>query len=88
MTKYYRVKKDTFLWEEGAIISNTNTSGGYSPVEDIWNKTKDQNEYITSKIIEDDINSDFFERVYADNLEKMIFKTKDQLKDAFKNFVE
>jgi hypothetical protein len=32
MAKYYRVKKDTFLWKEGAILINSaNNGGGYQP---------------------------------------------------------
>ena len=87
MTKYYRVLKDTFLWEKGAIISNENTEDhvGYTPIEDIWNKFTDQNEYISAPYIEQ--SPQWFERVYATNLEKLIFKTAGQLKKAL-NFVK
>ncbi len=86
MNKYYRVKKDTFMWEEGAILKNGTfgTNGGYTAVEDIWETVKLNGEYISATIIEN--NPEWFERVYTDNIEKMIFKTKDQLKEAFKSF--
>jgi len=49
--KYYRVIKDTFLWEKGAILKQcTNGNHGYEPIEDIWNKTENQTEYITTKL--------------------------------------
>lgn len=84
--KYYRVIKDTFLWEVGAILRQMDCGTGYKPIEDIWNKTKDQREYITNNLIEN--NPEWFERVYTDNVEKMVFKTKEQLKEAFNSFVK
>lgn len=86
MTKYYRVIKDTFIWEKDAILSNKECSNGYMPIEDIWNKFSEQAEYITTKFIEN--NPEWFERVYTDNLEKMMFKTKDQLKEAYNKFIK
>jgi len=85
--KYYRVKKDTFLWVAGAILKHhTWSSGksGYSPIEDIWNKaSKQSDEYITAHIIEDPACADYFERVYPDTIGGKIFKTKDQLVERY-----
>jgi len=88
--KYYRVVKDTFLWNKGAILKLGedlgNGEGGYMPIEDIWNANDSvPNEYINAKIIE--ASPEWFERVYADNLEKMVFKTKAQMKESFSKFV-
>lgn len=83
MTIYFRVKKDTFLWAEGAILSDKG-DGCILPIEDIWNKTKNQNEYITRRIIEDPNNADYFEKVYKDSITGNLYKTKDQLVDMFK----
>lgn len=86
MEKFYRVKKDTFLWEEGAILKReghlASGKGGYSPIEDIWNKVHTNGEYITSPIIEG--NPEWFERVYRDDLKGNIFRTADQMRDAYK----
>lgn len=82
MSKFYRVKKDTFLWDEGAIIKSE--GNGYTPIEDIWNKTKDQTEYITDKIVEYPSNTDSFERVYPDNLKGGIYRTADKLREVYK----
>jgi len=85
--KYYRVIKDNFLWEVGAILrENDNDPKGYVPVEDIWNKLQNQTEYISIRIIEN--NPEYFERVYQDNLDKMIFKTKEQIKETFNKFIK
>jgi len=87
MVKYYRVLKDTFMWEKGAILKQDATLGrygGYMPLEDIWNITDNQDEYISTNIIEN--NPLWFEKVYADNLEKMVFKTKEELKKVYNKF--
>jgi hypothetical protein len=84
---YFRVKKDNFMWEEGAILEKNGTigtSGGYEAVEDIWEVVPLKGEYISSNIIEN--SPEWFERVYPDNLDKLIFKTKDELKKLFGNF--
>jgi hypothetical protein len=86
MDKYYRVLKDTFLWGEGAIISDANDRGhGYRPISDVWNKTKDQTEYITTNIIESENNKDYFERIYPDTLKSDIYRTAEQLKELYKS---
>jgi hypothetical protein len=83
MAKYYRVKKDTFMWKEGAILQNS-YNGGYVAIEDIWNKVELNNEYISAPIIENEGNSEFFERVYPDTLCGSIFRTADQLREVYK----
>jgi hypothetical protein len=86
MTKYYRLKKDTFMWKEGAIISNNyRNEEGYRAIEDIWDKVPlSTEEYISAHIIENPDNADFFERVYSNSLDKMLFLTAEQLKDVMK----
>jgi hypothetical protein len=88
MSKYYRVKKDTFLWKEGAILKNSATESGYQAVEEIWDAIGCiGGEYISKRIIECEENKEWFERVYPDTITGKLYKTKDQLlaiyKDAF-----
>lgn len=87
--KYYRVIKDTFMWETGAILKLDpclGNNGGYVGIEDIWNKHNDMKEYISAHIVEQ--SPEWFERVYTDNVEKMVYKTKEQLKEAFNSFIK
>lgn len=88
MDKFYRVKKDNFLWKEGAILklkSMNNGASGYVPIEDIWNVIeKTTSEYITAFIIEDPVNAEYFERVYPDTIGGKIYRTKDQLVEVYK----
>lgn len=85
MTKYYRVKEDNFMWKQGAIISDFNV-GKYKPVEDIWDNTPcNAAEYISARIIEHGNNSAYFERVYRDSISGSLFKTADQMKQAYKD---
>jgi hypothetical protein len=85
--KHYRVKKDTFLWKEGAIIKLE--SDGYKAIEDVWDAVPCiGTEYISARIIEHIDNAEFFERVYPDNIKGKIFRTKVQLIEFYKeNFV-
>lgn len=88
MTKYYRVRKDTFLWKVGAVLAWDGTNG-YSAIEDIWDAVPViQGEYISARIVENSGNADFFERVYQDTLTGKLFQTKDKLlakyEEAFK----
>jgi hypothetical protein len=91
--KYYRVKKDTFIWKDGAVLKEGNYSGsstsGYRAIEDIWDATPTiGTEYISARIVEHPDNSEFFERVYQDTIGGKVFKTKDQIvqlyNDSFK----
>lgn len=85
--KYYRLKKDTFLWREGAILKFSPSLGraaGYLPIEDIWNTTGHQTEeYISAPIIEHPDNAEYFERVYPNTLGGKLFHTKDQLLEIY-----
>lgn len=93
MDKYYRVKKDTFLWKEGAILKKAcmrDGVWGYEPIQDIWDVTNDQkDEYISSPIVEHPVNAEYFERVYPDTINGNVFKTADKLREQYrKAFVE
>ena len=80
MTKYYRVKKATFMWEEGAILSNE--GGGYRTINDIWNAVNLGNEYITDHIIENPENAQWFERVYkVDTVTRTVYEVKEKAKE-------
>ena len=87
--KHYRVKKDTFLWKAGAIISNSVATGGqengYAAIEDIWDAVPTRGEYISAAIIEHPDNAQFFERVYPDTLGGKIYRTKDQFVELYSN---
>lgn len=86
MTKYYRVKKDNFLWKEGAILQISGPTSVYRPIEDIWDNTPcNGNEHISSRIIENENNLEWFERVYKDNIAGSLYRTADQLKQTYKD---
>lgn len=82
---YYRVKKDTFLWDKGAILEKQKfTQGmGYVAINDLWDATEHMgNEYISARIIEND--PDWFERVYPVNLvSKTVYKIKEEAREFF-----
>lgn len=76
--KYYRVKKDTFLWKQGAILKQE--GNGYRALEDIWDAIPVVGgEYISTRIVEHRDNAAFFERIYQDTITGRLFRTKDQL---------
>lgn len=71
------------MWKKGAIIEDVHSSGGYLPVEDVWNVTPKQEEYISRGIIEHPDNARYFERVYRDNFSGTIYRTAEQLRDIY-----
>ena len=76
--KYYKVIKENFLWEIGAILSNS-VSDGYVPIDDIYKK-HEGGEYITSKIVEN--SPEYFERVYkVDLATRVLYEVKDKAKE-------
>lgn len=83
MSKFYRVKKDTFMWEAGAILeNNVNGGDGYTAINDIWHVAELGTEYISARIIEK--NPEWFERVYPVNLlSKVVYKLKAEAKEAY-----
>ena len=87
MDKFYRVKKDTFLWKEGAVLKlneKIGRHGGYAAIEDVWDTTEHvADEYISAPIVEDVVNAEFFERVYLDTIGSKMYRTKKQVVDAF-----
>lgn len=84
MIKFYRVKKDNFMWKEGAILSDQE-KGQYVAIEDIWNQSSELgSEYISARIIEDENNRDYFERVYPATVKGNFYRTKDQLIEVYK----
>lgn len=87
--KFYRVKKDTFLWHEGAVLQRNDQGddGGYSPISDLWNtEANDEvNEYISASNIEN--NPEWFERVYeASKFGKLVYVSKEQAKKVAGQF--
>lgn len=87
MAKYYRVMKDTFMWREGAIISDEEEQSHYVGIEDVWDVTEDQTEYISANIIEHPNNSEFFQRVYPTGDEKKSFRTADEVRESYKKTI-
>jgi hypothetical protein len=84
MTKYYRVKKDNFIWKEGAILTDQDEER-YIGIEDIWNTvTGVKDEYISARIIEHPDNHEYFERVYPDTITGKLYRTKDQMVEMYK----
>ncbi len=93
MNTYYRVIKDNFLWEVGAILekspNNSKCGYGYEPIEDIWNICPEvAEEYISADIVENPANNAFFERVYQDSLKGNFYRTADQMKTLYKKAFE
>ena len=83
MAKYYRVKKQTFMWDEGAIISDESSAGRYVSTSDVWDRIPGMSEYISANIIEHENNSDFFEQVWPmGKLEKAVFGSRKQAQAA------
>lgn len=86
MTKYYKVIKENPLWEVGAIISNEKDSTEYIGVNDIWDKFEDMAEYLSPVIVEK--SPEFFQRVYKSGIDKIVYLTKEKLKEAYEKFKE
>lgn len=82
MEKFYRVIKENFLWEVGAILK-ANNDGGFVPVDDIFVKVDNTREYISTKIIEN--SPEYFERVYkVDLVSKVVYKLREEAKEILK----
>jgi len=80
MNKFYKVVKENFLWEIGAVLKQTNDEKGYIPINDIYKKIEDSKEYISKNIIEN--CPEYFQRVYAVNLiSKIVYKLKKEAKE-------
>lgn len=77
--KYHRVKKNTFMWDAGAILvhdADTGRAGGYTAISDVWDVAELDGEYISARIIEN--NPDWFERVYkVSTFGKAVYMTRD-----------
>jgi len=86
--KYFRVIKNNFLWELGAIVKSTivDESIAYIAIDPIFVKAEsDFPEYINSVFIED--NTEYFERVFPVNTENTIKFTdrEDAVKETVNN---
>lgn len=83
-TRYFRCKRDNFLWKSGAILESCSKSNsdasGYVPVDKttLWDATNHNgSEYISSRIIEN--NPDWFEEVWKINLvSSVVYKVKEE----------
>lgn len=85
MSKFYRVVKENFLWDVGAVIEDKHTysrgNKAYATVDDIFKKHEDEDEeeVISAEIIE--ASPEYFERVYPVNLlTKTAYKAKEEAK--------
>jgi hypothetical protein len=86
--KYYRVKKENFLWIVGAILEQDGEH--YRPLEgtELWDVSEHNGaEWISDRIIEN--STDYFEQVFPVHLLKnTVFKLKEEarlmLSDSFK----
>jgi hypothetical protein len=88
MIKYYRVKKDTPMWKEGAIIANTHESTHYVPIEDIWDQVPGVTDdfYEHARVVEAPEASEFFERVYKNDFDKAVWHTAEELRKLYGKF--
>lgn len=83
MARYFRVLKDTFLWNAGAIISENDGEEEYTSINRAFDRLY-HGEVISADIVEDVINSEFFEEVYpfetgeVDEEEEEILEFKDK----------
>lgn len=81
--KFYRVIKENFLWEVGAILELIDSDGGYRPLDrnDIWDMSEFNGaEYISARIVEN--SPDYFERIYTVNLlSQTFYKAKAEAKE-------
>lgn len=79
MEKFYRVIKENFLWEVGAILEMNESGKGFKPIEDIYYKIENCTEYISTYVIEN--SPEYFERVYKVNLAtKVVYELKEEAK--------
>lgn len=78
MAKYYKVIKENFLWQVGAIVSDY--TGGYRPIDatSIWDMTNvNESDYISKRVVE--ASPDYFREVFPINLlTKTIYKCKEE----------
>ena len=76
--KFYKVVKENFMWQVGAILEHTGSSA-YRPLEEneLWCVSDKAvgNDWVAERIVEN--SPDYFERVYPVNLiTKTIYKVK------------
>ena len=88
MEKFYRVKKDTYLFTAGAILSNKENSTQYKATDDIWHvegnetlrKFLDGAPAVAADVVEN--SPDWFERVYkVSSIRGMAYVVKSAMKD-------
>lgn len=81
--KYYKVIKENFLWEAGAILVDGYDNGkGYQVIDDIFKK-HEAGEYISTEIIEN--SPEYFERVYKiDLVTRVLYEVKDKAMELMK----
>lgn len=78
--KYYKVIKENFLWEVGAILHENQNKCGYVPIDDIYRIHENNSEYITQSIVEN--SSEYFQRVYkVDLVTRVLYETKEKAKE-------
>lgn len=78
--RYYRAKKDSFMWDEGALLKCDDDEHCVS-IDSVWNACESAgDEYISESIIK--AQPDWFERVYPVNLlTKTVYKPKAEAKE-------
>ena len=78
--KFYKVIKENFLWEVGAILKQLDNEKGYICKDDIYKKLPESDEYISNEIIEN--SPEYFQRVYEVNLAtRVVYELKDRAKE-------
>lgn len=86
--KYFRVKKDTPIWAEGAVISNKEDSNKYKAISDLWDRMEDASSLcLLANVVEAEENAEFFERVYEANaFGKLAFVTREKARELATKF--
>lgn len=80
---FYRVLKETPYWHKGAIVEKRKTNDkeqyGYVAISEHWEKVKHHNYlYEICSVVEDEVNKDFFEKVYKDD--SALYKNSKEIK--------
>lgn len=74
------------MWKAWAILKlekKDNDLRWYAAISDIWDVCCLGTEYISKKVIEAPENSEFFERVYGDDISWKLFRIAEQLRDIY-----
>jgi hypothetical protein len=81
MEKFYKVIKENFLWEVGAILKPASNGRGYDAQDELYAKDEAaSNEYVSTAVVEG--QPEYFQRVYKVNLvTQTVYEVKERAKE-------